>query len=237
LNGKQNTLSNAAFLDATSSVQAQLNGKQATLSNASNLSKVDITSSLSNLLLNKWNVPYNELNLMNVDITSSLTSSLNSKANLNGSTYTGTHDFSSATVTGISSSPTITDGSLTIAKTSGLQTALDSKAERTVFTLVNLGVASTNAQVNLSASANVNKLTRLGCTQASSTTIVRLPANNTVQNGDMIALNWVSSAGSILMSVQQTDGVIIGSSGGSNIAGGSSRNYVYYSSLDSWLQV
>ena len=43
LAGKQATLANASFLDATSSVQTQLNGKQATLSNAAYL---DATSSV-----------------------------------------------------------------------------------------------------------------------------------------------------------------------------------------------
>ncbi len=43
LAGKQATLANAAYLDATSSVQTQLNGKQATLSNAAYL---DATSSV-----------------------------------------------------------------------------------------------------------------------------------------------------------------------------------------------
>ena len=231
LNGKQATLSNATFLDATSSVQTQLNGKQATLSNASFL---DATSSVQTQLNGKQATLSNAAFL---DATSSVQTQLNAKSNLNGNSYSGNHDFTGATVTGITSTPTIADNSLTIAKTNGLQTALDSKAERTVFTLVNLGVASTNTQVNLSASANVNKLTRLGCTQASSTTIVRLPANNTVQNGDMIALNWQSSGGTIQMSVQQTDGTIIGTGGGTNNVGGTSRNYVYYSSLDTWLQV
>jgi hypothetical protein len=63
---------------------------------------------------------------MNVDITSSLTGLLGSKANSNGNTYTGNHDFTGATVSGVSS--TIADGSLTIAKTSGLQSALDLKS-------------------------------------------------------------------------------------------------------------
>jgi len=78
LNGKQEVLANASFLDATSSVQTQLNGKQSTLSNASSLSYVDIASSLNSLL--------------------------GAKANSNGNTYTGTHNFTGATVTGISSS-------------------------------------------------------------------------------------------------------------------------------------
>ena len=57
--------------------------------------------------------------------TSGLQTALDSKSNKAGETYTGTHDFSGATVTGVGT--TIADGSLTIAKTANLQTTLDSK--------------------------------------------------------------------------------------------------------------
>lgn len=62
----------------------------------------------------------------NKPVSTAAQTALALKANLNGSTYTGTHNFTGATVSGVST--TIADGSLTIAKTSsGLQTALDVK--------------------------------------------------------------------------------------------------------------
>jgi hypothetical protein len=75
LNSKQAVLANASFLDATSSVQTQLDGKQATITDGS----------------------------LTIASTSGLQSALNLKSNLNGNnTYTGTHDFTGATVLGIS---------------------------------------------------------------------------------------------------------------------------------------
>jgi hypothetical protein len=62
-----------------------------------------------------------------ISTINSLSSSLDLKANLNGNTYTGTHDFTDSTILGLTGSSTIADGSLTIAKTNGLQTTLNNK--------------------------------------------------------------------------------------------------------------
>jgi hypothetical protein len=63
--------------------------------------------------------------------TSGLQTELDAKANKAGETYTGTHDFSGATVTGVGA--TIADGALSIAKTANLQTTLDSKLSNMSF--------------------------------------------------------------------------------------------------------
>ena len=121
MNGKQAVLANASFLDATSSVQIQLNGKANLNGNTytgthdftgATVSGVSMTIADGSLTIAK---------------TSNLQSSLDLKANLNGNTYLGTHDFTGSTVLGLTASSTIPDGSLTIAKTNGLQNALNAK--------------------------------------------------------------------------------------------------------------
>jgi hypothetical protein len=125
LNSKQATITDGSLTIArTSGLQTALNLKAnlasptftGTVSGISkamiDLGNVDNTSDLDkpmstatqNALLNKWNVPSNASNLSNIDITSLLTSLLGEKANSNGNTYIGTHDFTGATVTGVSSS-------------------------------------------------------------------------------------------------------------------------------------
>jgi len=82
LAGKQATLSNAVYLDATSSVQTQLNGKQATLSNAAYL---DATSSVQTQLNGKQATLSNASYL---DATSSVQTQLNGKqATLSNAAY------------------------------------------------------------------------------------------------------------------------------------------------------
>ena len=157
---------------------------------------------------------------MNVDITSSLTGLLGSKANLNGNTYTGNHDFTGATVSGVSA--TIADESLTIAKTSGLQSALDTKLNKYVFN--NIGTVTSNVTLT---SSDVNKIHTIAST-ASRT--VSLPANNTVSDGDWINLNWMASGGPILMTVHENPALSLPVV----TAGGSSRTVVYSSTASKW---
>jgi hypothetical protein len=165
---------------------------------------------------------------MNVDITSSLTSLLGTKANSNGNTYTGTHDFTGATVSGVST--TIADGSLTIAKTSGLQSALNTKLNRYVFN--NIGTVTSNVTLN---SSDVNKIHTIA---SSASRTVSLPANNTVSDGDWIYLNWMASGGTILMSVHENPALslpVVTAGGGSTaLTGGSSRTVVYSSTANKW---
>ena len=166
---------------------------------------------------------------MNVDISTSLTSLLGTKANINGNnTYTGSHDFTGATVSGVST--TIADGSLTISKTSGLQSALNNKLNKYVFN--NIGTVSSNVTLD---SSDVNKIHTLSST-ASRT--VFLPANSTVSDGDWINLNWMASGGTILMSVHENPAlslpVLTAGGGSSALTGGSSRTVVYSSTANKW---
>ena len=159
LSNKQNAIADGDLTIAkTSGLQTALNSKWNTPSNESNLTYVDINSSLQTILNNKASVSslnskQETINASNKldssylnsgtgtmsnlkmqylsSISSDIQTQLSAKANINGNTYTGTHDFTSATVSGISS--TISDNSLTIAKTNGLQSALDSKLNDMVF--------------------------------------------------------------------------------------------------------
>ena len=169
LNSKQATLSNASFLDATSSVQTQLNSKQPTITDnsltiarttglqsaldskqatLSNASFLDATSSIQTQLNERSTIVYTDAqlalkqdilsNASFLDATSSVQTQLNGKQ------------------------ATITDNSLSIARTNGLQNALNSKQP----TLSNASFldATSSVQTQLNGKANSAGPTLTGIT-------------------------------------------------------------------------
>ena len=238
LNGKQATLSNASFLDATSSVQTQLNEKQNTLSNAAFL---DATSSVQTQLNGKQTILSNASFL---DATSSVQTQLNAKSNLSGSTYSGTHDFSNATVTGIS----FADGSLTIAKTNGLQTALNSKSNLNGstytgthdFTGATVTGVTASSSVGLYSfriisgtvtsspltlqSTDVNKVVRFS---AGANLSVNLPSTTGVTDGSWIAVscNSITSARTITI-CDSSGNAILGGYNANVTSGGNCKQLI-----------
>ena len=215
LSNKWNTPSNASNLsnvDISSSLTTLLSNKWNTPSNASSLSFVDISSSLTNLLMNKWNTPYNELNLMNVDISTSLTSLLGTKANLNGNTYSGTHNFSGATVSGLTASSMIEDGSLTFAKTNGLQTALNLKQSinATYGLLQNTRNAGAVSATVVLSTTDFGKIVRFTTSAARQ---VNLPSLLNVPDGAWVAISCASTSSVSSISIFDSNGTsqILGS--------------------------
>lgn len=186
LSQKQSKISNIGYFDATSSIQTQLDSKWNTPSNTTALGHVDITSSLTTLLGQKQNTisniqyfdatssiqtqldgkqPTITDNSLTIARTTNLQTSLDEKASKNGATYTGTHDFTGATVTGVGSG-TIADGSLTIAKTANLQTSLDGKASKsgatytgthdfTAATVTGVSTTITDGALTIAKTANL----------------------------------------------------------------------------------
>jgi hypothetical protein len=196
LNLKAN-LSGPTFTGTVSGITKSMVGL-ANVDNTTDANKI-ISNATQSALDTKWNTPANATNLANVDITSSLTSLLGVKANTNGNTYTGTHNFTGATITGITGSSTITDGSLTIAKTNGLQTALDSKQSIDVsfgllYRVRNGGTVTTSPQT-LDAT-DWNKVVRFVVNSGVLTTglTVRLPSTTNVPDGAWIGISVSSSA-------------------------------------------
>jgi hypothetical protein len=231
LNNKWGTPSNASSLsnvDISSNLTGLLANKWGIPSNATNLGFVDIASSLTGLLSNKWNVPSNASNLSNIDITSSLTSLLGAKANLNGNTYIGTHDFTGSTILGLTASSTIADGSLTIAKTNGLQTALDAKAS---------GVAEVvyrNLTGNFTFTlADANKYNVFQSSDSLARNIT-LPANPT--DGLRYFITLVPTSGAWNASILDSGGALISTGAFSSGASkqGTAVNVFYSTALARW---
>jgi hypothetical protein len=100
--GKQNLLDSSA----NRLNPAFINAGTGTLDSTKMQYLSSIGGDIADALSGKWNTPSNASNLQYVDISGNLTTLLNAKQ------------------------ATITDGSLTIARTSGLQTALDAKANK-----------------------------------------------------------------------------------------------------------
>jgi hypothetical protein len=129
---------------------------------------------------------------MSVDITSSLTGLLGTKANLNGNTYTGTHDFTGATVSGLTASSTIADASLTIAKTNGLQSALNLKQNiNATYGLLqstrNIGAVSATV---ILATTDFGKIVRFTTSAARQ---VNLPSLTNVPDGAWVGISCAST--------------------------------------------